>query len=38
MLQIEKEEDMTLGLTHLKKKDICDEFWSRLGSDNIRRG
>ena len=36
MLQIEKQEDMGLGLTYINTKDICDDFWSKLISDNSK--
>lgn len=34
MLQVENQEDIELGLTYLNKKDICDNFWSKLRSAN----
>ena len=34
MLDIKKQEDTGLGLTYLSTKEICDDFWSRLVSNN----
>jgi hypothetical protein len=35
MLQVEKQEDIELGLAYLDKKEICNNFWSKLRRDNI---
>jgi hypothetical protein len=35
MLQVEKQEDIELGLTYLDKKEICNNFWSNLTRNNM---
>lgn len=36
MLRIMEQEDIVLGLAYLDKNEICDNFWSKLRSDNTK--